>query len=393
MIDFRTINLLAEEVEAWAVNLRRDLHKWPEAGNEEYKSKERILYELELMGIEARQVIKTGVTALLNPEKQNKKVIAIRADMDALPMQEETGLEFASQRKGFMHACGHDVHMAVLLGTAKLLNEIRDQVNGAIKFIFQPAEETTGGAERMIKAGCLENPKADCIIGLHVKPELPAGTIGIKYGKVHAASDMFKICVRGQKSHGAYPEQGVDAILAASQIVVNTQSIISRNISPLNSGVISIGSVHGGNAINILADSVVLEGTIRTLDKTSREFLKTRLREVVKATAKAFMATADVEFIKGYSPLINDNLVVDMIKEAAAYGSAVDKVIELKEPSMGVEDFSFFLEKVPGAFFFLGSGYRERENSGIHTSSFDVDEKCIKAGILTETATVLMLLE
>lgn len=393
MTDYKIINELADDVEPWAIELRRRFHRWPELGNEEYVSAKKVKEVLGLLEIETSQILKTGIIGTLKGEKPGKKVIAIRADMDALPIEETVDLPFVSERSGLMHACGHDVHMAVLLGTARLLTEIKDSIQGTIRFIFQPAEETSGGAERMIKKGCLENPKVDYILGIHVKPELPSGTIGLKYGKVHASSDMFKITIIGSQSHGAQPEEGIDAILAAAQLINNAQSIVSRNISPLNSAVITFGKINGGTAMNVLADKVVLEGTIRALDMASREFVKERLSEVTTYTAKSLNATAKIEFAKGYHALINDNLVVDAIKEAVVYGSTVDKIIELKNPTMGVEDFSFFLEKIPGAFFFLGSGYKNRENAGIHSSNFEVDESCIKTGILACTLSALRLLE
>ncbi|MBR0596315.1 M20 metallopeptidase family protein [Sinanaerobacter chloroacetimidivorans] len=392
MVGRKAIYDFVDEAAEWAIGLRRGFHRWPELSNQEYRTSIRIKQELENLGIETEKVLDTGLVAIMN-KNSNRKVVALRADMDALPIQEEVILPYASERKGVMHACGHDVHMAVLLGTAKVLNEIKEDINGTVKFIFQPAEETTGGAERMIKKGCLENPKVDYILGLHVKPDLPAGTLGLKYGKVHASSDMFRIVVKGKGSHGAYPELGIDAIVAASQIVTNAQSIVSRNVSPLNPAVITFGSFHGGNAMNIVSDRVILEGTLRALDKNTRDYLKTRLREVAKNTAKAAGASADVEFSKGYSALTNDNFIVDMIKELGMCEAGIDKIVELKEPSMGVEDFSFFLEKIPGAFFFLGSGYKGRENEGIHSGKFEVDEKCIKPGILIETLSVLKLLE
>jgi len=236
-----------------------------------------------------------------------------------------------------------------------VLSKIKNDINGNVKFIFQPAEETTGGAKRMIKRGCL-GPKTDYILGLHVKPDLPAGTIGIKYGKVHASSDMFQINVKGKNSHGAYPEMGIDSVTAAAQIVTGVQSIIARNISPLNSAVINIGSIHGGTAVNLIADSVILEGTIRALDHCSRELLRSRLKEMAQWTAKAYGAKAEVKYKKGYPVLMNDNLVVETVKDVAICETANEKVDEMKEPTMGVEDFSYYLEKVPGAFFFLGSG-------------------------------------
>ncbi|MDD4565069.1 MAG: M20 family metallopeptidase [Eubacteriales bacterium] len=390
MVNFVELNQLIKEAEKWAVSLRHDFHRWPELGNNEFRTSERIRSELDLMNIKNEKMLRTGVVGLL--ENQKGRIIALRADMDGLPVQEAVSLPFASERKGIMHACGHDVHMAVLLGAAMVLNKIKNQINGSVKFIFQPAEETTGGAKRMIKKGCLE-PKTDYILGLHVKPDLPAGTIGIKYGKVHASSDTFQITVKGKTSHGAYPELGIDSLTASAQIVTGVQSIIARNISALNSAVITIGSIHGGNAVNLIADTVILEGTIRSLDYHSRELLKTRLKEMAHWTAQAYGAKAEVKFQKGYPVLVNDNLIVDIIKNTAICETAVEKVVELKDPTMGVEDFSYYLERVSGAFFFLGSGYKGKENEGIHSERFEVDERCIGIGIELYVMSVLKLLE
>lgn len=391
MVNLVELEELVREAEKWAISLRRDFHRWPELGNEEYKTAEKIKVELGRLDLDVERMLPTGIVASLMNKKE-KKTVALRADMDALPIQEAVVLPFSSERKGLMHACGHDVHMAVLLGTARVLSEIKNEINGNVKFIFQPAEETTGGAKRMIQKGCLE-PKTDYILGLHVKPDLPAGTIGIKYGKVHASSDSFQIEIKGKTGHGAYPEQGIDSIAAASQIVSGVQSIVSRNISPLNSAVITFGSIHGGSAVNLVTDSVIMEGTIRSLDHCTRELLKSRLKEMAKLIAKAYGAKAFVKFKKGYPALLNDNLIVDIVKNVAICETAIEKVVELKEPTMGVEDFSYFLEKVPGAFLFLGSGYKGRENEGIHSDSFEVDEKCIGVGIQLEVMSVLKLLE
>ncbi len=391
MINLLELDGLIKEAGKWAINLRQDFHRWPELGNEEYRTAERILSELSHLGIETERMLSTGIVGSLK-KIQGKKTVALRADMDALPIQETVNLPFTSERKGIMHACGHDVHMAVMLGTAAVLSKIKDGINGNVKFIFQPAEETMGGAKRMIKRGCLD-PKTDYILGLHVKPDLPAGTIGIKYGKVHASSDMVQIIVKGKNSHGAYPELGIDAVAAAAQIVTGVQSIVARNVSPLNSAVITIGSIHGGTAVNLIADTVILEGTIRALDHSSRELLRCRLKEMAQWTAKAYGAKAEVKFKNGYPVLMNDNLVVEIVKNAAICETAIEKVVELKEPTMGVEDFSYYLEKVPGAFFFLGSGYKGRENEGIHSDGFEVDEKCIRIGIQLEVMSVLKLLE
>jgi amidohydrolase len=204
---------------------------------------------------------------------------------------------------------------------------------------------------------------------------------------------MFKITVKGKHSHGAYPEMGIDSIAAASQIVTGIQSIVSRNISPLNSAVITVGSIHGGTAVNLISDSVVLEGTLRSLDPWSRDLLKERLKEMAQFTAKAYGARAEVKYKKGYPVLMNDNLVVEAVKNTAICDTSIEKVVEIKEPTMGVEDFSYYLEKVPGAFFFLGSGYKGRENEGIHSGGFEVDEKCIGIGIQLFVMAVMKLLE
>lgn len=391
MVSHVKLEELVTESEKWAVSVRQDLHQWPELGNEECRTAERIKRELRTLQIEYQEMLSTGVVGTIH-KSADKKTVALRADMDALPIQETVLLPFASRRKGMMHACGHDVHMAVVLGAARVLNEIKDEVNGNVKFIFQPAEETTGGARRMMRRGCL-SPRTDFILGLHVKPDLPAGTIGVKYGKVHASSDTFHITVKGKHSHGAYPEMGIDAIAAASQIICGAQSIVSRNVSPLNPAVITFGSVHGGTAVNLIADTVVMEGTIRALDNFSREFLKNRLKEMAQSIAKAYGARAEVKFKKGYPVLTNDNIVVDAVRNAVICETAIEKVVELKEPTMGVEDFSFYLEKVPGAFFFLGSGFKGRENEGIHSGGFEVDEKCIGIGIQLLVMSVLKLLE
>ncbi|WP_037372806.1 M20 metallopeptidase family protein [Anaerovorax odorimutans] len=414
MIEKKHLLNLIDETEKWAIDIRRNLHKWPELSNKEYKTRNKIERELNSFGILTERVLETGLVGILKEEKNKYKIektVAIRADMDALPIEEESNCNFSSLNKKVMHACGHDVHMAVLLGTAKVLSYLKEEINGNVKFIFQPAEETFGGALPMIKKGCLtlyktedEIKKLDYIIGIHVKPELTAGTIGLKYGKVHASSDMFRIIVKGKSCHGAYPDRGVDAIAISAQIVSNVQNIISRNISPMDSGVISFGSIHGGDAKNILADTVILEGIIRALDKSTREFLKDRLLQVSICTAKANRGEAKVIFEAGYPSLINDDKTVDLVKKSLYdfydlvkkdndYLTEEFKIVNIKNATMGVDDFSYFLEEVPGAFFFLGSGYEDKENSGLHSSNFNVNEDCIRTGILLEVLSCLKLLD
>lgn len=412
MLNMKLIMKTIEETEDWAINIRRELHKWPELSGEENHTRDRIEREMLSLEISTERILETGLVGTLNlgspsSEQAHHKVVALRADMDALPIEEECKSEFCSKRDKVMHACGHDVHMAVLLGTARVLSKIKNQINGTVKFIFQPAEETTGGAERMIKEGCLkvntEDRKVDYILGLHVKPDLTAGTIGLKYGKMHASSDLFSITVKGKSAHGAYPHEGIDTIVISAQMISNVQSIISRNINPINSAVITFGSIHGGNAKNIITDTVVMEGTIRTLNPNTRELLKNRLAEIVEYTAEANRATAEIHFEAGYPATVNDDRVVDKIKEATSQVleyTALDtrlkeqlKIEKIEDPTMGVEDFAYFLKEIPGAFFYLGSGFEEKQNPGLHSGKFHVNEDCIKIGILAEVLGCLKLLE
>ncbi|MGB9809679.1 MAG: M20 metallopeptidase family protein, partial [Caldanaerobacter sp.] len=264
-----------EKIEKEAIDLRRKIHMHPELGFEEIKTSEMVYNYLKELGIEVKRIAKTGVVGLLRGD--GKKTIAIRADMDALPIQEENEVEYASKIPGKMHACGHDVHTAILMATAKVLSRVN--LKGNVKFIFQPAEETTGGALPMIEEGVLEDPKVDAIIGLHVDPDIEVGQIGITYGKAYAASDMFDIVVKGKSSHGAQPHKGVDALVISANIINAIQTIVSRNTNPLTPLVITVGTINGGYARNIIADRVNMSGIIRILEENMRE-------EVVKSVEK-----------------------------------------------------------------------------------------------------------
>ncbi|MDO4553338.1 MAG: M20 family metallopeptidase [Bacillota bacterium] len=416
---------------ACAVELRRELHRWPETGNQEFKTAERIERELSELGIPWRRVLDTGIVGVIEnrggqasetagadlSEGQDGRAagcVALRADIDALPVQETLRLSFASERPGLMHACGHDVHTAVLLGTARALLLCRDLWRGAVTLIFQPAEETSGGALRMIRAGCLGGekgswaapffiPRADFVFGLHVKPELPGGTVGIRYGVVHAASDGFRISVRGQKAHGASPHQGIDALVAAAQVVMNLQTVVSRRWDPVDGAVVSIGKIRGGTAPNVLADLVELEGTLRCLPggrsagsgkeaPALRALLRDRVEEAARSAAAAAGGQAEVNWDSGYAALVNGNAGCRLVQEAAWEALGKEQVRLLDRPSMGVEDFAYYLQERPGAFFFLGSGFPGRENPGLHSGEFHVNEECISAGIAVEGALVLRLL-
>ncbi|WP_324823802.1 M20 family metallopeptidase [Sinanaerobacter sp. ZZT-01] len=382
-----------KEASLLAVELYKELHQWPELGNEEYETAKKIKEELERIGIPYQTMLDTGVVGILNEEKAHKGTVAIRADMDALPITENTGSVYASKKPGLMHACGHDVHIAILLGTAKILAEMKEKINGCVKFLFQPAEENVGGAERMMEEGCLENPKVDCILGLHVKPELEAGKIEIPYGTVHASSDSFQMIVNGKKSHGAEPNRGIDAILVSANIISNLQGIVSRIISPMENAIITVGTIEGGTAENVIADEVKMKGTIRTFSKETRQKIFTSLSRFAVQTAKCYGASARVIYQPGYAALVNEDGITSKLEKIAKNELGEEKVSVLREATLGVDDFSAFLKDTPGAFFFLGCGFPGKENCGIHSEAFLVNEACIYTGIEIETSMVLQLLQ
>lgn len=383
---------LVEEVAPWAIAIRRELHRWPETGNEEFRTIQKIKNELDSLGIETNLLLNTGLIATLVGEEAEtipERAIAFRADIDGLPIEEKIRLPFASERKGYMHACGHDVHAAILLGVVKVLTSMKNKPKSTVRFIFQPAEETTGGAARMISAGCLANPMIEEVYGLHVKPELVAGTIGIQYGKIHASSDQFAIRIIGSAGHGAAPNKGIDAIVIGAQLINQLQTIVSRNISPLEAAVLTIGTFQSGTAVNIIAKQATLTGTIRALDQGIREILKTRIKETSAGIALATGADVSVEFTSGYDALTNWKEQTDYVKRIGEYTIGPSQVVELTQPSMGVEDFTYYLKQTKGSFFFVGSGFPHRENPPLHSDQLQINEACIRTGIFVLSAMAL----
>ncbi|KAI7259412.1 hypothetical protein KC345_g10315 [Hortaea werneckii] len=353
------------------VEIRRHLHRHPELSNEEYETTEYIISLLKQAGVKITDYgLKTGVIAEIGG-LQGGPVIALRADIDALPIQEETGLPYASLHPGKMHACGHDFHTAALLGAAYQLKEQESSLKGTVRLLFQPAEEKAKGAQQIIAAGALENVRA--VIGMHNKPDLPVGTIGISAGPLMAAADGFVAEVRGAGSHAAVPEAGIDPIVAASHIVTALQSVISRNVSSLKSAVISVTQIHSGNSWNIIPEKAVLEGTIRTFDEDVRSKVLERFEEVVTGVAAAFGAEASVRWIGGPPPVINDALLARLGEETAAnLGYTPGKPV----PSPAGEDFAFYQKAVPGLFVFTGTaGSREW-----HHPAFELDESALPVG-------------
>lgn len=310
------------------------------------------------------------------------KTFAIRADMDALPVTEETGLPFASKIPGRMHACGHDAHVAMLLGAAKILSDMKDSVQGNVKFIFQPGEEGPGGARPMILDGALKNPRVDAIIGAHVGCLWDAGLgqLGITPGPMMAATDRFSVKVKGKGGHGAAPHLSVDPVVIAAQIAMSLQTIVSREVSPVSPAVVTIGIIKAGTAANIIPDDCVMNGTVRYLDKELASFIPGRVREICEGIASAMRGSATVEYTHGHPPLVNNPEMTDLVKKAAASIVGVENVVDVK-PSMGGEDMALFLNEVPGAYFALGTANPEKGTDfPNHHPKFDVDEAVLHLG-------------
>tara|TARA_B100000214_G_C23973162_1_gene631302 strand:+ start:103 stop:1266 length:1164 start_codon:yes stop_codon:yes gene_type:complete len=366
-----------KEIEKMIIDWRRDFHQFPELSFQEHRTGDVIADELRSMGLEPKvKVGKTGVTADL--KFGNGPVIGLRADMDALPIQETSGLPFSSQNDGVMHACGHDGHMAMLLGAAKALTQKDNQYNGTVRFIFQPAEEGEGGARYMIEDGCLEG--IDEIYGIHVWNYQPVGEVGVKDGPVLAAADMFDIKIKGIGGHGAAPQGTVDSVVVSSYLVQALQTIVSRNTNPLESTVISIGKINGGNNFNIIADEVSLSGTARAYSEENRNLIKTRMKEIIKGVEKTYNANITFDYKDGYPPTINHVGPTQKVLKAAE--KVVGDKAGMPYLSMGGEDFAYYLKEKPGCFFFVGSAPNEQElfETPHHCSHFTMDERALLVG-------------
>ena len=371
-------------IEKWLIDIRRDFHQHPELGFEEFRTSAKIEEYLTQMGLEVHHIAKTGIYADIKGEDSSLK-IALRADIDALPIQDNKTCSYRSTIDGKMHACGHDAHTTILLGVAKMLSQTPPPCD--IRLMFQPAEETDGGALPMIEEGVLEGVNG--VLGLHVDTELPVGQIAIKHGAMNASSDMITIKLFGKSGHAAYPDKGVDTIVMAASLIQNLQTIISRNIDGRTSAVLSLGTIHGGVARNVIADSVVIEGTIRTLDPVVREYVNTKVEKMILDTASLFGGRGEYIRQQGYTSLINHDSVVDIIKSVGAVILGAENVITKKLPNMGVEDFAYFLEEREGAFFYLGVGNKSKNISAPgHDKDFDIDEDALILGVELQLANI-----
>jgi len=376
----------ALDIQKQLVEWRRDFHSHPELGFEEYRTSSVIKEFLKGEGIEYKEVAGTGICAIIRGN--GDKTVALRADMDALPLEDRKQCEYCSKEKGKMHGCGHDAHITILLGAAKILNSMKNELKGNVKLIFEPAEETVGGARFMIKEGVLENPNVDAVIGLHVEENIEVGRIGIKDDVVNAASNPFSIKIIGKGGHGARPDTTIDPIVIASTVILALQTIVSREIPPTDPAVITIGSIHGGTAQNIIPEEVVIEGIIRTMKTEHREYVKKRLVEVVEGIVSSMRGKCEIKIDESYPCLYNNDSMVELLRSSAGRVIGEGNIENLIRPSMGVESFAYFSMEKPAVFYFLGCGNKEK---GIinpaHGSFFDIDEGCLSVGVAIQCKT------
>ena len=363
------------------VAFRRFLHENPEIGMQEFKATARIVEELaKLPGIEVKDC-KPGVVAILRGSKPGK-TLALRGDMDALPSQEKTGLPFASKVANMCHACGHDMHASTLLGCARILHSMADQLNGTVKFFFQPAEETLQGALHLIKNGCMENPKVDAVIGMHTWPYAPAGSIALRSGPMMAAADCVDVTIRGKEGHAARQHLCIDPIFIAAQVISALHGMISREINALDTAVLSFGTINGGQVRNTIPGEVVMKGTVRTLVPEVREKIPGQIERVVANVAAAFGGEGEVVYEYGAPPVINDEGIYELVKQAGIAMLGEDKVRHIALPVTGGEDLAFYLEKAPGIFFRLGSANDDpRSRLNAHSPELVFDETAILVGM------------
>ena len=373
------------------VSLRRELHRHPEIGFQERWTSATIRSRLERAGIEVRGLAGTGLIGTLRGGQPGQTVL-IRAELDALPIQEESPTDYRSVEAGAMHACGHDAHMAIATVVAERLALQRDELPGTIKFAFQPAEEIAGGAKAMIAEGAMEGPRVDRAISLHVWQDLPVGIVGVAGGPIWAAVDDLTFTVRGKSGHGAMPHQAIDAVVVAAQIVNALQTVVSRTRSPFEPAVLTIGSIHGGTAWNIIADRVEMRGTLRTFDAKVRERLLGRINALAKGVAESMEATCEIEDRYGAPPVVNDLAIADLVRRAVEPVAGEEYVVE-NDPSAGGDDFAYFAEEAPGCLFLVGSSNVERGlDKGHHNPSFDIDEQALVIGAGCLEASLLKLL-
>ena len=373
---------LAETLAPRLIEIRRHIHAHPELSGQEYQTAAYVAGVLSSCGLRVQEAVgKTGVVGDLKGQGTDPRILAIRTDMDALPIQERTQLDFASCKPGIMHACGHDVHTTVGLGTAMILSQLEECLPGNVRFLFQPAEEIAQGAGWMLQDGAMRDVSA--IFGVHVFPSISASSVGIRYGVLTAAADDLEIFIQGESGHGARPHEAIDAIWIASQVITTVQQAISRTQNPLRPIVLTIGQIRGGRAPNVIADQVRMAGTVRSLHRETHANLPQWIESLVANVCQAYGASYEMNYRRGVPSVDNDLALTQILEEASREAWGSDRVEILPEPSLGAEDFSLFLEHAPGSMFRLGVGYRDRSNYPLHHPEFEVDESAIVTGVVT----------
>lgn len=374
----------AQQIAPWLVETRRALHRVPENGFQEFKTQALLMDQLTAMGIPF-ETHRTWIVADITGG-QPGPTVALRADMDALPVTEPQGCPFRSEHEGWMHACGHDMHMTVQLGAARLLAAMQKDLRGSVRLLFQPAEETVGGAMPMVAAGVMEG--VDAVYGLHVQPYMNVGQLDTRPGCLNGSTDEVNIVIHGIAAHAARPHQGVDAIVCAAQLIMVLQTVVSRSTSPLQNAALSLGMIHGGDARNIVCDRVEIKGTLRAADPVLRAQLKRRIREICDGVAATCGTTVDLEIVNGYAPLINTPAEAERVLRIGRLLLGTENAAFREFPSMGGEDFSFFVEKAPGAFWHLGCASAQPAPT-LHSRDFVPDERCLPIGVAMQAALVL----
>jgi len=364
------------------IEIRRHIHAHPELSGQEYQTAAYVAGVLSSCGLRVQEAVgKTGVVGDLSSEKNQEKILAIRTDMDALPIQEKTDLDFASRKPGIMHACGHDVHTTLGLGVAMVLSRLSKPLPQTIRFIFQPAEEIAQGASWMVQDGVMRDVQA--IFGVHVFPSISAESVGIRYGALTAAADDLEIFIQGESGHGARPHEAKDAIWIASQVITTLQQAISRTQNPLRPIVLSIGQINGGRAPNVIADQVRMAGTVRSLHPETHANLPDWIEGIVKSVCHTYGAGYEMNYRRGVPSVQNDLALTQILEEASREAWGSERVLILTEPSLGAEDFSLYLEHAPGSMFRLGVGFGDRNNPPLHHPEFEVNEAAIMTGVVT----------
>lgn len=370
----------AKSIENEIIEWRRNIHMYPELGYQEKRTAKLIEEHLRKWGYKViTGIAETGVVGILKG-KEGEKTIALRADMDALPIEELNNVPYKSRIKGVMHACGHDAHIAMLLGAAKILAELRDKLKGNIKLIFQPAEEGGNGGKRMVEEGVLEDPNVDVIYAIHVWSPLQSGKVALKEGPILAATGVFEAEIKGKGGHGAYPHTTIDPIIPLANIVLGLQTIVSRNIDPIQAGVVSVGIVKAGNAFNVIPEKAYVAGTYRYLEPKTGEVIKSRIREIVENICRSYKVDCNIRVEDKTPPTINNPKATAFAKEVISELIDKNNIVEA-QPTMGGEDFAYYLQKVPGAMIILGTGNPEKgTNKPHHSPYFDVDESVLYIG-------------